>query len=317
MARLRPLLRLAAFTLSTQAFYMATSHSDRDRNNPRTGKKKTSTWRSVRMPPHAVVARTLQQRYSLRWHGLLIGSFTLLLMWCTSHVQMLAGVESLALRYFVTLSVGYVGYLLVLRAWAARLVRQDGDTGGDGGSLDVPDVSWPSGSSSGGGSGQVPLPRTGGGDFGGGGASGDFGGVWTQALSSGSSGSSDSGVLGDLAGGAVDAIGSSDEGAVVVVPVVAIFLIGAAIIFGAGSLAMLFFGWDVLLTVAVEIAFSVATARAAVGVERAGWLSAAVRLTWKPLLGALVCAVVLGATIDHFMPGVKSLPQAVRVIQGR
>ena len=290
---------------------MATSRSDHSSNS----KKKTSTWRSVRMPHHGTVARTLQQRYSLRWHGLLIGSFTLLLMWCTSHVQMLLGVESLALRYFVTLSVGYLGYLLVLRAWAARLVRSDRDKGGDGSSLDVPDVSWPSGSS-GGGSGQVPLPRTGGGDFGGGGASGDFGGAWTQGLSSGGSGS-DSSALGDLASGAADAIGSADEGAVVVVPVVAIFLIGAAIIFGAGSLAMLFFGWDVLLTVAVEIAFSVATARAAVGVEREGWLTAAVRLTWKPLLGALVCAVVLGATIDHFMPGVQSLPQAVRVIQGQ
>jgi hypothetical protein len=290
---------------------MANSRSDRSSNS----KKKTSTWRSVRMPHHGTVARTLQQRYSLRWHGLLIGSFTLLLMWCTSHVQMLLGVESLALRYFVTLSVGYLGYLLVLRAWAARLVRQERASHHDGSSLDVPDVSWPSGSS-GGGSGQVPLPRTGGGDFGGGGASGDFGGTWTQGLSSGGSGS-DSSVLGDLAGGAADAIGSADEGAVVVVPVVAIFLIGAAIIFGAGSLAMLFFGWDVLLTVAVEIAFSVATARAAVGVEREGWLTAAVRLTWKPLLGALVCAVVLGATIDHFMPGVQSLPQAVRVIQGQ
>ena len=290
---------------------MATSRSDHSSNS----KKKTSTWRSVRMPHHGTVARTLQQRYSLRWHGLLIGSFTLLLMWCTSHVQMLLGVESLAQRYFVTLSVGYQGYLLVLRAWAARLVRQERASHHDGRSLDVPDVSWPSGSS-GGGSGQVPLPRTGGGDFGGGGASGDYGGGWTQGLSSGGSGS-DSSALGDLASGAADAIGSADEGAVVVVPVVAIFLIGAAIIFGAGSLAMLFFGWDVLLTVAVEIAFSVATARAAVGVEREGWLTAAVRLTWKPLLGALVCAVVLGATIDHFMPGVQSLPQAVRVIQGQ
>lgn len=291
---------------------MATSRSDRNSNS----KKKISTWRSVRMPHHGTVARTLQQRYSLRWHGLLIGSFTLLLMWCTSHVQMLVGVESLALRYFVTLSVGYLGYLLVLRAWAARLVRQDRDTGGDGSGPEVPDVSWPGNGSSGGGGGQVPLPRTGGGDFGGGGASGDFGGGWTQGLSSGGS-SSDSSALGDLASGAADALGSADEGAVVVVPVVAIFLIGAAIIFGAGSLAMLFFGWDVLLTVAVEIAFSVATAHAAVGVEREGWLTAAVRLTWKPLLGALVCAVVLGATIDHFMPGVQSLPQAVRVIQGQ
>ena len=265
------------------------------------------------MPHHGAVARTLQQRYSLRWHGLLIGSFTLLLMWATSHLQMVLGVDSLALRYLITLSVGYIGYLLVLRAWAARLVRRDAPSGD--GSLDVADISWPSGNGPSGG-GQVPLPRTGGGDFGGGGASGDFAGGWTQGLSSGGS-SSDSSVLGDIAGGAADALGSADEGAVVVVPVVAIFLIGAALILGAGSLAMLFFGWDVLLTVAVEIAFSVATARAAVGVEREGWLSAAVRLTWKPLLGALVCAVLLGATIDHFLPHVHSLPEALRVIQGR
>jgi hypothetical protein len=266
------------------------------------------------MPHHGSVARTLQQRYSLRLHGLLIGSFTLLLMWCTSHVQMLVGVESLALRYAVTLSVGYLGYLLLLRAWAARLVRRD-EGEGDG-HVEVPDVPWPSGggSSSGGGSG-VPLPRTGGGDFGGGGASGDFAEGFTSGLSDAHVAGSDSSALGDLASGAADAIGSSDEGAVVVVPVVAIFLIGAALIFGAGSLAMLFFGWDVLLTVAVELAFSVATARAAVGVEREGWLSAAVRLTWKPLLGALLCAVVLGATIDHFLPEVQSLPQALRVIQ--
>ena len=281
----------------------------------RASNPKATSWRSVRMPHHGAVARTLQQRYSLRWHGLLIGSFTLLLMWATSHLQMVLGVDSLALRYLITLSVGYVGYLLVLRAWAARLVRRDAPSGD--GSLDVPDISWPSGNGPSGG-GQVPLPRTGGGDFGGGGASGDFGGSWAQALPrGGSSAGNESGALGDLASGAADAIGSADEGAVVVVPVVAIFLIGAALILGAGSLAMLFFGWDVLLTVAVEIAFSVATARAAVGVEREGWLSAAVRLTWKPLLGALVCAVLLGATIDHFLPHVQSLPEALRVIQGR
>ena len=165
----------------------------------------------------------------------------------------------------------------------------------------------PCGAAQGQGSGggmRLPLPRTGGGDFGGGGASGDWG-------------ASESSVLGDLASGAADALGSTDEGAVVVVPVVAIFLIVSALLLGAGSLAMLFFGWDVLLTVAVELAFSVATARAAVGVERQGWLGAAVRLTWKPLLGALLCAGVLGASIDHFLPGAASLPQAVRILQGR
>ena len=252
--------------------------------------RKASSWRSVRMPSGPGVAHSLQQRYRLRWHGLLIGSFTLVLMWCTSHLQMLLGVDTLALRYLVTLSVGYVGYLLVLRAWAARLLREDGAGGGDAGdagdaALDLADLAW-DGSTRGPGS----------------------------AVDAGDGSAS---ALGDLAGGVGEALGSADEGAVVVVPVVAIFLIGAAVILGAGSLAMLFFGWDVLLTVAVELAFSVATARAAVRVEREGWLTAAVRLTWKPLLGALACAVALGATLDHFLPDVQSLPEAVRAIQGR
>lgn len=291
---------------------MPTSRTDRKAPH------KASNWRSVRMPHHDV-AGTLTQRYNLRWHGLLIGSFTLALMWGTSHLLMLLGVDTLALRYLVTLTVGYLGYLLVLRAWAWRLVRRrdkptdQGNTGAD--AIDLVDaMGGPTGS----GTGSVPVPvlRTGGGNFGGGGASGDFGEGWASGLPS-AGGGSDSSVLGDVAGGAADALGSLDEGAVVVVPVVAIFLIVSALILGAGSLAMLLFGWDVLLTVAVELAFSVVTARAAISVEREGWLSAAVRLTWKPLLGAVVCAVVLGATIDHFLPGVQSLPQAVRLLQGR
>lgn len=270
---------------------------------------KPSSWRAVRMPqlhPHDV-AQTLQQRHSLRWHGLLIGSFTLLMMWLTSHVQMRLGVESLALRYLVTLSVGYVAYLLVVRAWAARLVRDEDSGGLEGGSdaaelaADVADMAWSRGGGSP-GTAPVRVPRL------------------PEVQPGFDAGSSSSGALdglGDMASGAVDALGDADDGAVVVVPIVAIFLIGAALVLGAGSLAMLFFGWDVLLAVAVEVAFSVVAARAAVGVEREGWLSAAVRLTWKPLLGALLCAVVLGATIDHFLPGVQSLPEAVRAIQGR
>ncbi|MDH6592286.1 hypothetical protein M2165_002175 [Variovorax sp. TBS-050B] len=52
-------------------------------------------------------------------------------------------------------------------------------------------------------------------------------------------------------------------------------------------------------------------------VAREGWLMAAVRLTWKPLLGAVACAVLLGASIDHFMPEVRTLPEAVRMLRAR
>ncbi|WCM88126.1 hypothetical protein [Acidovorax sp. NCPPB 3576] len=268
---------------------------------------KGSTWRRVRAPDREV-AHTLRQRHRLHVHGWCIGAFTMALMWATSHLQMVMGVGSLALRYGITLGVGYIAYLLVLRAWAAWLVRppRRRDEGGDNGWADgidlVPDIDLPSGGA------RAPWPRSGGGgDFGGGGASGDFG----DGLGSAGDG------LGDIAGGALEAASGADEGAVVIVPVVAIFLIGAAVVLGAGALALLYFGFDVLLAVAVELAFSYATARAAMGVERAGWLSAAVRLTWKPLLGALLCAVVLGAAIDRFLPQAHSLPEAVRQLRAR
>lgn len=262
--------------------------------------KVLSNWRSVRLW-ETEFERDLHQRHSLRTHGLLIGTFTLLLMWGVSALQMWLGGESLALRYAITLSTGYLGYLLALRWWAQRLVKSDDGTSaqvnGDG-SVDT----WPD---------RTPAPRDvesgGDGDFGGGGASGDFDAVSVNAPSEG---------VGDLASGAFEAAASADEGAIIVVPVVAAFLIGIAIVTGAGSLALLYFGWDALLAVAVEVAFSYVSARAAVRVAREGWLSAAVRLTWKPLLGALVCAVALGATLDHFLPHVNSLPEAVRALRG-
>lgn len=265
--------------------------------------KNLSNWRSVRVL-EGRLERELRQRHSLGLHGLCIGSLTLGMMWAVSHLQMVMGVDSLALRYLITLGAGYLAYLMVLRGWAALLVNRRAESGkADGNWGDLLDV--PGNLPSGGGA-RLPMQSGGGGNFGGGGASGDFGGV-PDAVSG----------LGDAAGGALDALGSADEGAVVVIPVVAIFLVGAAILFGAGSLLLLFFGWEVLLTVAVELAFSYVSARAAVRVVREGWVSAAVRLTWKPMLGALACGVLLGATIDHFIPAAHSLPQAIKLISRR
>ena len=61
--------------------------------------------------------------------------------------------------------------------------------------------------------------------------------------------------------------------------------------------------------------FRSVTARATVSMVREGWMFAAVRLTWKPLIGAIACAVALGAAIDHFIPSANSLPQAVKLIR--
>jgi hypothetical protein len=251
--------------------------------------KNLSNWRSVRVL-EGRIERELRQRHSLALHGGCIGLVTLGLMWGVSHLQMLAGVDSLALRYLITLGAGYLGYLLVLRFWAATLVQRGGDVDGLDGVGHVADVlsNMPVGGGTGHTPSMTPMQSGQGGDFGGGGATGDFGGV-----------AESSNGLGDAAGGALDALGGADEGAIVVIPVVAIFAIGAALFLGAGSLLLLFFGWDVLLAVAIELAFSYVTARATVRMVREG------------------CAVALGAAIDHFIPAVNSLPQAVKLIRAQ
>jgi hypothetical protein len=308
--------------------------------SPRPGSqgKNFSTWRSVRLLERQF-RHDLRQRHTFWLHGWCLGLVTLGLTWGASHVQRLLGVESLALRYLVSLGLGYIGYLLMLRVWADALVRQYRSQE-DGGFLDM-NLPLPDGGGSSAGSAPAPveapapirlpsLHSGGGGEFGGGGASGDFSG----GVDGDVSGAADAvnlldGVgaadvadavdaadgLGDVVGGALEAAGSSDEAAVVVVPVVAVFLIGCAVVFGAGSLMLAYFGWEALLAVSVELAFSYASARVAVRVVREGWLSAALRLTWKPLLGAVVCAVVLGATIDHFVPEAHSLPHAIELVR--
>ncbi|MET0540315.1 MAG: hypothetical protein ABWZ88_01030, partial [Variovorax sp.] len=197
-----------------------------------------------------------------------------LLMWGAAALVRQMGGHSLALRYVVTLGVGYIAYLLILRWWAQRLVSDRRDVDFDlpeaGGGLDTD-------------TGYAALARA------------------------------DGTGLGDLPGGSLD-LASAADGELIVVPVVAIFLLGIAVVLGAGWLVMLFFGTDVLLAVALELAFSYVAARATVRLARAGWLSAAVKLTWKPLLGALICAVVLGAAIDVFLPDAKTLPQAVGMV---
>jgi len=244
--------------------------------------KVLSNWRSVRLW-ETQVERDLHRNHSLRTHGILIGSFTLLLMWGVSALQMhLLGVQSLAVRYLMTLGVGYLGYLLVLRWWAQRLVEGRPDLADAVDAADAGELALDAGSA---------LARSG--------------------------ASADGGLLSDAASGALDVAGGADEGAVVVVPVVAIFLICIAVVLGAGSLVLLYFSWDALLAVAIEVAFSYVSARAAVRVAREGWLMAAVRLTWKPLLGAVACAVILGAALDHFLPEARSLPEAVRMLLGR
>ncbi len=278
-----------------------------------------SSWTRITVTP-AQLRRWLQSRHWLRLHAFCIGVVTLALMLLTSAGLRHVGVTHLAARYALALSVGYVAYLLLVRMWAQCMLRREFDGG-----VDLPDV-LPNG---GGGSRQSGEFITGqGGDYGGGGANGS----WDAQLLDGSLQPASGTHLGvgdvsgadaapDAMGAMLDGAGSvlegADEGAVILIPVLAVFAALLGAFFGMGWLLWLVFSSEVLLAVAIELAFAMLMARTLYRIEREGWLLAAIRLSWKPLLGALLCAVVVGMLLTHFFPEAQTWRDALQLWRER
>lgn len=253
----------------------------------------------------------LQQQRWLRLHVSLIALLTLGGLLLAGLLLRMAGVESLALRYALALPLAYLIYLGLLRLWAGYLLG-DEDAGPDAlDALDVlPDLPLPR-------SGGSTLPRIepgGGGDFGGGGASASF-----------ADGSADAGDgVGEIAtevAGKTLKLGAealdSDEGAVVVVPLLVVLAIGALLMAMLGVGVFALFGVDVLMGVALEVALAGLAGGFAWRRRREGWLSSAFGHTWKAALALLLMGVLVGALLDHWVPQARSLPHALQLMRSR
>ena len=248
------------------------------------------------------VRTDLTRRRWLRWHAFWLGTLCFLSGWAISTGLMHAGVERLSLRWGLALAGAYLIYLMLLRVLCAWLLsRDEGDAELQ---LDGIDALSP-------GRGEVTAPEVGcggAGDFGGGGASGSF-----DAADIGSTAGD---MASDVAGGVLEAAGSAEEGIVVIVPLAVVIGVAALIAGALGVAVFGLFGIEVLLGVAVEIAFAAAGGALAFRAGREGWLQhATTRTAWPMLAIALMC-VVLGAAIDHWLPQANSLPQAIRTLRG-
>jgi hypothetical protein len=255
----------------------------------------------------------LQRERWLRLHVLLIGLLTLGGLMAAGGLLRVLGVESLAWRYAIALPISYLLYLGLLRLWAGHLLGRDSQL------LDqAPDVLdgldlLPTPRGGGGTGSSVPIRTGGGGDFGGGGASGSF--EVDEVLDTGSG-------LGEAAGeiaGQTAKLGAaaldSDEGAVVAVPLLVVVAIGALLmaLLGLGVFAL--FGVDVLLAVVLELGLAGLAGGFAWWRQREGWLRRALSHTWKPALAMLVLGVALGLLLDHWLPQADSLPHALRLLR--
>lgn len=265
-----------------------------------------SSLKSARFNAREVRAN-LSRRYSLRWHGFFLGAMTLAMTWLSSAGLLRAGVESMAVRYGIAFVLGYLTYIGLIRLWAWYISTPDGRYQDDYG-IDIwVDGGSPSRSHT---CDSEPVVSGKGGDFAGGGASGD----WDAPAVEGSGAMEE--VVGGAFKGAGEVIGGSDEGAVVVIPIVAIFIMALLFFVGLGSIAFLYFGSEVLLAVAVQLAFSYTTSNAAVKIAHEGWLGSVWRITWKPMFGSLICAVALGFMFDTFLPEANTMVEVVKMLRG-
>jgi len=116
---------------------------------------------------------------------------------------------------------------------------------------------------------------------------------------------------------ALDLAAGADEGALVLLPIMAVIGIALALAALLGTGVTLLFGVEVLMAVSVEVALAAFAAglawRHQRQFDRGGWLRCALQHTWAGALAFLVAGVGLGAALDHWMPEAESLPHAVKL----
>src|SRR5512139_1339298 len=201
-----------------------------------------------------------------------------------SFLMLEAGVTSMALRYPLALLMAYGVFLVLLWLWL-RTKAED--------YVDIPDFgdSVPSGSGD-----CAPAFEDGGGNFGGGGASGSFDGPTSFAPVD-----SDSSPLAEAA----DALGDADE---LAIPLIVIaFVLGLAL----ASLYVVYAAPMLFAELLVDGALSYALYRRIKATDSPHWLESAVRRTALPFVLTGVFVAATGAAMAAWAPGAQSIGQVI------
>jgi hypothetical protein len=239
----------------------------------------------------------LQERRWLRLHVLLLAALTTALCWGVSALLRRAGVESLAWRPLAAVLLTWPLYLGLLWAWGHWLVSErddslldavDGADALDGAARLAVDGSRAVARSL--SRSPSPVPE----------------GTLSDAGSDAVSGALDS----------LGALGDADEGAVVVVPLAVVVGVAVALATALGFAVFGLFGVDVLLGVAVEVAFASMGGALAWRARREGWLMHALRRTTAPMIGLALAVGVAGVLLAHWLPEARTLPEALRLLLG-
>ncbi len=207
------------------------------------------------------------------------------------------GVTDFRIRYPLCVLLSYLVFFVCIRLWLCCISPNRSDKSKALGWLDLP--SAPGRGSGGGG---IPPLRAGGGQFSGAGASASFEGHNAAIVDAGLSSaphpapSGSASGIGDVVGGAADALG--DDGVVVAIIVLAV--LSATILFSA--VYMLYGAPAILSEAAFQGLLAASLARRTRAMSDESWIGSIFRTTWKPFAVTMGVALLSGVVLHSYFP---------------
>jgi hypothetical protein len=257
--------------------------------------------------------RDIRKRFALRLHMAAILIATACSGVLASKLLLWAGLDSLAIRYPLSVLFAYLVFFVCVKLWLVYVTPKK-HTGGSLLSdwLDVPDlVGSGSGGSSGGGG--IPPFRPGGGQFGGAGASRSFdlpvAGITEDSGVVGEAVSGAAGGLGDAVGEAASALG--DEGGIAAIVVVAVLVALVATVLGS-TVYVIYEAPMILSEAAFEGLLAATLIRGTRKIDSGDWVGSIFSTTWKPFLVTLIMALVTGSLLNYYFPEASRIVEILR-----
>lgn len=221
---------------------------------------------------------------------------TILVGLISTRLLFVFNVEDVRIRYPLIVIISYLAFFLFIRIWLFYIKYRDKIIENTLDILDIPTDSLSNTSDS---TMEDNVIESGGGEFGGGGATGSFDMPGGDIVQEGSS------AIADAAGESVSSI--LEEGAIVLVPLMIIL----AIIFGAGVL--LIYEAPVILTeVAFEFLLAGTLVKRAKEIDSPDWIGSVFKKTWVPFTFTLTITIAFAFALNHLFPEIKTLSGIIK-----
>lgn len=241
------------------------------------------------------IKRYLVRRFFIRFHMSIILIATILVGLISTKLLFVFNVEDIRIRYPLIVIISYLAFFLFIRIWLFYIKYRNKIIDNTLNIFDIPTDSLSNTSDS----TMENVIESGGGKFGGGGATGSFDMPGGDIVQEGSS------AIADAAGESVSSI--LEEGAIVLVPLMIILVI----IFGAG--ALLIYEAPVILTeVAFEFLLAGTLVKKAKEIDNPDWIGSVFKKTWIPFTFTLTITIAFAFALNYLFPEIKTLSGIIK-----